>query len=234
MTIRKVLFILIGLMILSGVLLVVWKLGDKTIQQKQQQAAAEQAAILAKEERAKMVALIQTINGEEFEHFDTATWPKFILASQLNIQKSTSTKDVQSYGLAVTNLMRPLVISATLPSELLLEAYEKGTPESTKQLDELAQNFNSATTNLSQLSVPANAEVAHLRLVNSLQRYSFILNNMNQISKNPVWALEASQDHKQVFEELVNDLMFMNAFFSEHKIKISKQNQIQLYIPNTQ
>lgn len=233
MTIRKALFILIGLVILAGFLFVVWKLGGEAIKKNQQATEAEQKAILAKEERAKAVALVQTVNGQDFDHFSTASWPKLILIKQLNLQTATSTEAVQSHGLAIIHLMKPLVISATLSPELLLKAYENNDTEALKQLDTLARDFTSATTNLLQLPVPPNAQVAHLRLVNSLQRYSFVLTNMDKVSQNPVWALEASQYHTQVFGELVTDLLFMNQYFVDQKIKISPNDQVPLYIPTT-
>ena len=57
---------------------------------------------------------------------------------------------------------------------------------------------------------------------------------MNKVNENPIWALEASQYHTQVFRELVTDLMFMNQYFSDQKIKISSKDQVALYIPTNQ
>ncbi len=230
--IRKILLILIPLLILSSAVL--WWLGNRALEQREQEAErvrqeAVEAERLAQQDAERAIAAVSTttlaIATQAIENKSGA--PLQTLA-HTQLRKTTYTYgDIKvtsgdgsvtkaSYSKAIQTILTKYSAGLTGDERTaMLNYFQTG---KTAELDKLRQSHQHIQTTIDALvatPTPASATFFHLQLLNSMASLDQVIYNMSQANTEPLLASESAELYQDQYYRLLLAISALDRYLAK-------------------
>lgn len=181
--------------------------------------------VLSDEEFAKLTLEANTYK-KEYLALEPELTPNDILTSETDY---TSDEELHDYGIAIVSALRPL-LSADRSNEVdtMLTALGKATTSIEKEvalLTTAGTRYRTAYDALQKLTVPPEAQKAHLDLANSIGALARLTENMSKVKTDPILAVSSANVYETESTNLLNAVHEINALFDERGITFTEEEK---------
>ena len=235
MKMRVIIGIIFSVAILVCIIGGLWFVGHK----KQTALKDEQAKILeevtARQKNLQQLVINKIDSGQDFDRFDSADLGKAFTPTDVKtyLLKSgptgkASSEEATDYSIRLAEAFKPANLSINRPLRTLLAFYDSGNSNAVLELKETAAAHLKSLNVLANLTVPSDAAVFQLRLLNSMREVTSALTAMSNVEKEPLQAAEAAQRYPEFFKNLTDAMAYGNKYFTSRDVKFTNVNSIKV------
>lgn len=222
--------VIAGLIILV-ILALLWLIGGLT-KDRREQSRHDYYLTLVKENRS-LQALVEknlVAKGINLDPISNIDEPNSQYGpADITILEEVDESSLKNYGLKISEILSPYGEPRNNEVLLVLDAIQAANPTAIKALTNTQTLHDQAISSLLSITVPQNAQVIHLILLNSIQRLSDDLAVMSQALEDPQAALQASEEY------IINYILFfkaiegVNIYFDKQGVTFDQQNIASIY-----
>lgn len=133
-----------------------------------------------------------------------------------------------NYGTSLRDILRPLGTGFGSAASNTIAVLSKKDSTGTERVKTEETLLVSMTKELLILDIPESASVIHLKLLNSLTELAELAYNMEQVEKEPAFALASAEAYEKKKPELLAVLGEVNAYFKEKGIRFDSKNTVTI------
>lgn len=235
MKMRVIIGIFFSVAILVCIIGGLWFVGHK----KQTATEDEQAKLLdeviARQKNLHQLVINKINTGENFDGFDSSDLGKAFTPTDIKTYPPkngeagrASAEEATAYSIALAEAFKPANLSLNRPLRTLLAFYDTGNSNTVLELKETAAAHLKSLSTLANLTVPTDAAVLQLRLLNSMREITSALTAMSNVEKEPLQAAQAAQQYPQFFSHLTDAMAYGNKYFTNNGVKFTTVNSIKV------
>ena len=146
------------------------------------------------------------------------------------VHENNSTAALRAYGVTVAN-----IIEQNTPREYtneylaVLRALETDDDSNLEDLDPVVRSYQDIRDELLTLSVPSDAQHAHLHLINSAEALQHIINLMSEIDSDPAIGFIALDNYRPAVDRLVTSFKILDELFTSHNITFGTNENASMF-----
>ena len=148
----------------------------------------------------------------------------------LNISANTGHLALIDYAKKLVEILRPLGEPHLHEAKIVLQALSLNDQQLVNQLTKRRQDLELLIEDLLGQSIPPEAQLVHLRLINSLDQLIPFLIQMEQVLTQPVAALTAAEKYTAKYPHVLQSVDNINVFFNNRGIIFSEDESLPIFI----
>ncbi len=141
-----------------------------------------------------------------------------VRSSDLNINSSTDKSTVLEYKNKLQNIMQPLFDIPEYELTTYARAVQENSKEDFDKLSEISLLYKEAGTKALKLQTPKDISAVHLSIVNSLLKFSVIINELSKGFDDPAASLSGVANFTQVENEFGKAFDNLKTYFVLKKV----------------
>lgn len=180
---------------------------------------------------AKIGALVEekVVLGEPIERLASSTLADSYTFKDLKINNDSSSSSIKNFGLSISRALAPLGDKRPAEAPLIVKAVNTYDPAVITTLDNSIKSKRGMIKELLAIPTPRSGAVVSLKLINSLERMSKLLENMKQVKDKPVLAMESSLLYSDEVKKFSFDVIETNLYFRNQGIKFGDKETAKVY-----
>lgn len=223
----KIILIIIVLLV---VIFSIWLLGGKIKEEKEaQNNRADYEQLLAEDLRLKDLVNNNLKTKGLLLEINEATTSDAFTVDQLNLITPKNELALREYGQQIAVTLKPYGEPRENELSLVLDLLKNSESNNLTKLTKIRILYEQTITKLLAINVPKNAQVIHLKLINSLARLAKNIDDMSQILDEPKLALQSSNIYIENMVLFFQAVESVNVFFSKQNIIFEKNENINIY-----
>lgn len=235
MKMRVIIGIFFTIAILTCLVIGLWFVGHKKQVAKKEAEAKILDEVIARQKNLRQLVVKKIDSGSNFDSFSSSDLGVPFTPANLKTYKveggKATTEEATDYSIKLAEALKPASLSLNQPLRTLLAFYDSGNSSNVLELKEIASAHRSALSTLANLTIPSDAEVFHLRLINSLREVTQTLTAISEVEQEPIRAAEAAQKYPGYFNNLISAMAYGNQYFTSHQVKFTNLNTIKVELP---
>ena len=143
---------------------------------------------------------------------------------------SAATSTVVAYGPALATALAPYAAPRENELTVLGQAYDTQDATLVAKLKAARILHQTVQKNLLAVKVPADAADLHLTLVNDLTVLISLAKNMEQVSTQPLLALQSGQVYQLALVNFYSQLGTLNNYFTKWGVTLDQKDRINIFV----
>ena len=225
---KKLAVILLIVLVLVAVLGVLRWLGLKQELEKEEVDLTYYQSLLDKERdlenivasRLNQKGLTATTSDKSYTRYQV---------SNLKVNEEVSEATVRQYATDIFRILKPYETVRPNEAEVMVAALNNQNQSQLAPIQKTINMHKLAVTELLELSVPKDAQLVHVRLVNSLSQVIPLLENMANVFNDPAHGLESGQEYLKRASGFFWATENINVYFFNHNLIFPKEASLNLY-----
>lgn len=217
--------------VVAVVLTVFWYVGSTDRQKKQEVEQRHYAEVLKKEAqlRALVANAITNSTSSELEDFDQKDLPAKLTSKNLKVLTTSSTT-LKKYGSDMLQILQPFEEERVNEAETMLKALDLQSDLEAEKIIPNRELYNESAIGLTKIGVPSQIVISHLKLVNSLREMAVLSNNMIDVLRNPILALQSADVFRQKQIIFYSAIKEINSYLGRQGVKFDEDKKIDFYL----
>lgn len=145
---------------------------------------------------------------------------------------TSSTQDLRSYGLKLTEALKPLSQRRESEVRAVISAIDKNNGSFIRSITFSRIIHEQVALRLTKIPVPKEIESRHFKITSQMNLLVSRLKNMEKALDQPTLALENSQSFNKDYLDFIKSIEALDLFFVTNKVNFAPNEKIQIFVSN--